>query len=132
MGDEFLLCCKEQFERLGVFPNYRFLPRPAKDEYHEWIMRKARRDGRKVNSLIDKVIEECDRLPSLHELAGMWAKLNPIEPEKDCPECHGAAFRVVEINGMEGAVPCARCCLPRPVIPATTGRGGSGDQSLFD
>ena len=112
-SDEFQKICMDACERLVVFPAYKFLSQHGKLEYCKWIYQKAQGDEQKVNRLIDELITQFAKLPTIHELAKIWLRLFPTVLERPavvCGVCHGTGYLIVETEKLSGAERCPQKC----------------------
>jgi len=111
---EFQKFCMAECERLGVFPQYRFITPVAKGEYCNWVYQKSDGDQQKVQRLIDEVTRQYDKLPTIRELGKIWFRLFPAVHERPsviCEVCHGTGYRIIEVHSVSCAKRCPQGCL---------------------
>ncbi len=112
----------EQVARLTAFESFARLPEDGKREFVNVLTDKAGEPRGRDRSALDwldeipaqrvrAVVNEClefEAMPTLADMRAVWLRLFPplSKLSKDCPDCAGTGWKIVERNGIEGAARC--------------------------
>jgi hypothetical protein len=100
--------CKDQIERLGSFPDFRFYKQSAIDELTAWLEEHAA--GSKANATVFITeVTQWENLPKISDLNSLWRQMfpKPEDVRRDCERCGGSGW--IEVQGKFGLSAAYQC-----------------------